>query len=422
MMTGGTILFHSRYRYCVALILLISTSLVHAYDQTMAPQYEASNGTFSTCEAAIDHNVDLNNAADSFTRVRVTGCGWHQFDQTNFSARVDRISPTPITHLTYHANPVCTATYTFSATDLLCHRENGEPAPTCEQGAQYHWQDSAPPPQNNLCANGCEYLLGPQSGNPDIPGGVMNQGDGIWTGVAVGSGNTCTPDVAPPSTSGECVIDDSGHAICFTQSSDCTTFDGGEFCVHDVPQGAGCVYNEKGFLCTPGTTPPPDTTGTTPTKDGTMKGDNNGDGTLEVGDVYNTWNNTQGGGGGGGGGCGGPGEVPCKIDETGTPTSTGNDYSAKADSFMEELTTFMNSQGGNELGSGATSWDDFNPLPDVPGSGCASVDFSIGGHNFSFPATQGGCDKLATLRQYLSWILYIMTAFYLFGLAMRKPI
>jgi hypothetical protein len=39
---------------------------------------------------------------------------------------------------------------------------------------------------------------------------------------------------------------------------------------------------------------------------------------------------------------------------------------------------------------------------------------------YEFPGADG-CNKLAIFRGWLAWAFYVMTAFYIFNLATRKP-
>ena len=266
------------------------------------------------------------------------------------------------------------------------------------------------PPNGSMCSGGCEYILAPQSGNPDIPGGVINEGNGVYSGTAVGTGAACTPDNAPPKTNDQCVIDDLGNSICFSQSPDCSIYNGNEYCIHDVPQGGGCVYNEKGFICTQGSTPPPNTEGVTPTKEGTMHGDSNGDGTVESGDVYNITDNSTTNNSSGGGGCGGPGQAPCKIDESGTPDANNDTFNGTFetwDPLSAESDTFE-----------VSMLDDIKPQPlNLPYGSCVSHQYTWAGHTFEFPGTRG-CTYLENFKTLLYWMIWLFTFYFVFDIVL----
>jgi len=281
----------------------------------------------------------------------------------------------------YHRYFYCTPTYdceavtdaSYTAEGCRCDQNNEiayagtvcpVPQNNCVQGETYQWSDTELPPSMSFCAGGCEYILAPQSGDPEVQGGTYNTGDGVYTGKSLGTGATCTPDDAPPVMEEPCVVDDSGHAICFTEDPECTEFDGGTYCIRDVPEGTGCVYNESGFMCAGNSTPPPNTNGDELPQNGTMSGDQNGDGILEQGDVYNytTTTTNYGGGGGGGAGCGENG-IPCTWSASGEAAS----FPSMAEQLLNDQTTF---QGfmiteqdrlldalGIDLGSAACSCD-----------------------------------------------------------------
>lgn len=296
------------------------------------------------------------------------------------------------------------------------------PPDVCPQGEQFHWQDTTIPENMSFCHDGCEYILPPQTSNPDTSGGIINIGNGIYSGTASGSGSECTPSPTysdPPPTNNQCVIDDGGNAICFDQDPNCSVYNGVQYCVPDIPD-SGCVYNEKGFICVSGSTPPPNTEGTTPEKTGTIAGDKGTGSGVQQGDVYNqdTTNNTIYNGGGGGGGCGGPGEAPCKIDESGTPDAVAEDY------FTGKLTTWDDFKDAiaspENVGSGDGAWGDFDPFGWMASSSCQNLTFNFMGHQTTFPGADG-CNRFEKLKSLLGWALYILTGLSLFEIATRRP-
>lgn len=221
----------------------------------------------------------------------------------------------------------------------------------CEQGQQDRFQSLTEPPANAYCKNGCEYILPPQSGSPDIPGGVILGVDGMWAGDAVGTGNACTPNNPRPEMQQQCVVDGDGDTACFVPlKPNCGEFNGKEFCAPNIPDNGVCILGTSGvgYICN-GATPPLYDDGSAPHEAGTIQGDTNGDGTKESGTVFTpggnyNGNNDGGGssgggsssGGSGGSGCGDNG-IPCSWSD-GSTASPYSDLTAQLTAAKEAFT------------------------------------------------------------------------------------
>lgn len=105
------------------------------------------------------------------------------------------------------------------------------------------------------------------------------------------------------------------------------------------------------------------------------------------------------------GSCGGVGQVPCQIDETGTPTSA-TGVAGKADELEgKEPSDFG---VGEYTGSTPSSWSVF---PELSGSDTCTNPFSYAvlGHSITFDL----CSVWLPAKGILAWFLYAFTAVYI---------
>jgi len=389
--------------------------------------FQNSQTAQDTCNAAYQYTcvAYINGTSTNSCGASASAWGW----RTGYASEPDN-------NYHYHTFEYCGSACPSNSTadeNGQCQCNNGAtdhpnclnvpPPPACPQGEQFHWQDTAVPDNMAFCHDGCEYILPPQTNNPDTSGGIINIGNGVYTGTASGTGVECDPAPTysdPPPTNNQCVIDGAGNAICFDTSPNCSIYNGVQYCVPDIPDG-GCVYNEKGFICAPGSTPPPNTEGVTPEKTGTIEGDKGTGSGVQQGDVYNqdTTNNTVYNSGGGGGSCGGTGQEPCKIDESGTPDPVPEDQFVSKldgawDTFKDSISTPEN------VGSGDGAWGDFDPFGWMASSSCQQLSFNFLGHLTTFPGADG-CARFEHLKSLLGWALYILTGLSLFEIATRRP-
>jgi len=285
--------------------------------------------------------------------------------------------------------------------------------------------------------DGCQYVY--QGG-----AACIRIGSGNWTCFYVGNGNEAADGAVPatePKPTDEnadtnCVSKD-GKQICVEQTAEnCGTINGEYYCGENLPDTGECTFLPGGsYICSSDAPMPTTSDGGTMQPDGQFTTNDPATGTVQEWQYFNA------GGGGGGvpdasgaetaqntadmaadieelkqGQCGGPNQPPCatEIDETGTPGPVG---SGEFDGLLEATGIDGLAQGiGDSVTMDAPTWAPV--LPEA--QACQTITLAWGNAFTIFP-DESQCAKLESIKEQLAYMLYLLTAFYLFSLAIRKP-
>lgn len=433
-LTGG-IALQGRHLPKVAVLLYVIFVLLSLPIPANATQY--TNATAYGCGMAYPSNGPLLGYAPSraqcpayiqWTNLNTTNCNncvrfdpsRVQWNGTSYQMWKDQLNGSgQITAGSYvtvmWTNGPSTQTYTYP------------PTGQCTAGNVLEWKGTALPSAMQYCYAGCTYTLAPVSGNADSQGGgTALQQDGTYIGNSFGTGDSCSPENPPPVPNFSGCVQNGSDVMCLGETPhNCGTLNGVQYCAPEIPnQGVCLLVSGAGFICN-GATPPnivkPDGSQGPPQQSGTISGPNASGTGVQTGTVYNYTNsNTVIQNTSGGGGCGGTGEPPCKIDESGTPDQLPeNAY----DSKLQGLDEWINNLGtAGNVGTGNGSMDGVNPLSNVTATSCDTLTVGVPPHTFTFPPPPDGCAKLETFKGIMAWVFYIFTAFYLIGLASRRPV
>ena len=88
-------------------------------------------------------------------------------------------------------------------------------------------------------------------------------------------------------------------------------------------------------------------------------------------------------------------------------------YSDLLDGVYDEWTGKLGTDDPGNPGFG-------NPLNIPAGGACSQVSFGIGSYMTTFPGSQG-CTMLNSLKSILAWAVYVMTAFAIYHIALKRP-
>jgi hypothetical protein len=241
------------------------------------------------------------------------------------------------------------------------------------------------------------------------------------------------PVDGPDDTTKEACMTFGAETVCLDPSTGCALVGGDMWCVEPVPECGqingdlycldfsndptmpplGCMSDSSGnVVCVEN--PPTDTaqtdTTTTTEEDGTITETTtttNSDGsTTTTVTVINTDGTTS---------------TTTTTEEGGyeeeypvIPDPDNDQYSSMLDGIYDELTAGM---GQDDPGDPGFS----NPLDGLASAGCQQISWNLMGHTTSFPGADG-CNKLAQLRGYIEWALYIITAMSIIQIALRRPV
>ncbi len=286
---------------------------------------------------------------------------------------------------------------------------------------------------SSVCYTGCTYN---QSG-PSI----SFSGSGSWEGKYNGTTASCSfDDAAVPDTPDNCISSSSGNLACYdVADQNCGSFNGEPFCVADVAAN-NCLTSSNGSaMCATGSPNAPDNgiAGTPAIPDDSFSlGGNNGSGTgidyFSPGTVSSASNSadfdpnanppadppptvcdpaTDPNGCQSPAECGTSSTPPCAVlvDESGTPVGS--------DSM------FQNDVGQSLIDNISTDAGFSSPtlIPALPSAGdCQTIAITWGNVSRNIPSSLM-CSRIETFKGLLSWFFYILTAFFLFTLATRRP-
>ena len=110
----------------------------------------------------------------------------------------------------------------------------------------------------------------------------------------------------------------------------------------------------------------------------------------------------------------GSGAVEESIEYPDVPAEEPDKYSSMLEGIYDELVAGM---GTDEVGEPGFT----NPLEMPASSGCVQLPISIGPYQTTFPGPDG-CSRFATLRGYIEWALYIITAMSVINIALARPV
>ena len=323
---------------------------------------------------------------------------------------------------------------------------------------RFHGDVGEPIPES-VCSNGCWY----EAKYDDLPVTFDMKGM-AWSGNFVSTGNACAPGGGPGGPPDDpplnCISDSYGNTFCAGVGPgnappncmenaagdqacidaydplNCGYLNGDKVCYDDYPDQAECYFIPGGsYICFPGDEEPqsppyPDTgtPGEPATPDITME---QGDGAGGPGKPIDYFNSDTVNQSSGEGGAPGPTsdktpdetvklEGPIKIDESGTPSAGSGIF----DSNFQSIGLDQVESDIQAIGAGTSS-----PMPDmptaltdvdqlIPPSGqCSDPQLLLMGHTMTIRFGEGAAD----FRDLLGWVLYVITALYLFYLVQGLP-
>lgn len=253
-----------------------------------------------------------------------------------------------------------------------------------------------------------------------------------YTGASCSENVAPNPDVSVPTPESPempkdevCMTGSSGGTACIDPATpkNCGEFNGERVCVDDPPLGNCTFAGSNSWACdSAAPTPPKPPVPPEFTVAGRKK--NGQSGTMQVfpqgaegGDENSTYTGGGAGRDGEGSACGGEGQPPCKMDETGTPEYADGDIEDPT-SGLDDVLTDVQGRSGTEAGSASDLDGVKSDIEAVlPGSGnCAPITLQWRGASTEID----GATKLAPLRQGLSWLVGLYAAISILGVLLRK--
>lgn len=276
---------------------------------------------------------------------------------------------------------------------------------------------------------------------------VASQGDSSTQWKRTGATCDGSTDPAGPSTN----YATNGSDTVGVQPDGCGTVNGDPFCANNQPPVNGCVTTTRGqmFCSSSAPTPPvphtettgkdgippvkaaPDATATTTTPSGSSTTTNVYNvNTVSKGTGTGTTSGTTGGttsgstGGttsgmtsgttGGGGSCGGTNQPPCKLDETGTPSS--KDLSTSLGYDQTEAKTSALTKAAADPKGDPNIQGQFAGVVNslvLPSGACTSISPSFtdplgNQRTFVFPG-DAGCQRIEIIKSVLDWLIGLLT-------------
>ena len=292
------------------------------------------------------------------------------------------------------------------------------------------------------------FVTGSCQGVVDPSGTLITD---LASGELVGSfrltGQPCSdpnPDVPEPTVEEPeapdevCVTGSSGTKACVSKDNpaNCGEFNGQKICVDSPPPGNCTFFGGGNWVCDSNAPTPPapadppgSTTPAQPEFQQSGRGPTGQPSTVNIyppgvegGDSGSTYTPPDTGGAGVGDGqgdaaCGGEGQPPCKIDETGTPEFDSGELGDPT-SGLDDVVDTVGAMTGTEAGSAsdldAVKGDIVSALPS--GGDCAPIVIEWRGAS----TVIDGATKLAPLREGLAWLLGILGALSILGLLIRS--
>lgn len=272
----------------------------------------------------------------------------------------------------------------------------------------------------NPCADsalGETCIAGPGGPEPDN-GGTPETGDGVPDGencIGIGGQNFCLEP------NQDCVTINGSPWCMNDPTPNCGTFNGQLVCTDHDPftpnetAPVGCISDGAKTVCldTPVAQEETTTTSTTTNPDGsitTTTTTTDGSGNTTIISTTETTNPD--------------GSVTTSVSTSGSgseeevyptiPAPDNDQFSSMLDGIYDELTSGM---GQDDPGDPGYS----NPFNMPAASGCTQMTIGIGQFQTTFPGTDG-CSRLATLRSYLEWALYILTAISIIAISLNRPV
>lgn len=250
--------------------------------------------------------------------------------------------------------------------------------------------------------------------------------EGVYTGDACG---TPQPEIVPPAVPEDnyptqaCVTGASGTVVCkdTEMPKNCGTLNGEMVCVDDAPAG-NCTFFAGGNWICDADAPTPPKPAVPPEIVGNGRGPDGQPQTVQVfppgaeggdsGSTYTGGGRSAAGEDGDGMACGGEGQPPCKIDETGTPEFDASELTDPADIINDQIST-VEGLTGQEAGSDDSTSDVRSAIESaLPGSGdCSPIVLDFKGYTTSLD----GGTRFAFVREGLSWVFGLFAAFTVFA-------
>jgi len=249
----------------------------------------------------------------------------------------------------------------------------------------------------NSCPSG--YTESGGSCNLTNPSAAQRPSDGVCE--ILRTGNSYAPDPNDPDCTGNGATYPNSSTVCVGPLNDrtCSTINpttGATTVTHSGDNGNGTTHNDTVNIS------PPDANGDT-SVDGTASGNTSGTGDAATTNPAPAKDP-----------CGLPDTAPCKIDETGTPTATTDQFDNKIDGTgIQGLI-----DGASTVNQTSTTLNPSVLIPD--GLACQSITLSYRGTSVQIPGSSG-CQKMETFKQYFGYLLYVLTGFTMLTIATRSP-
>lgn len=361
-----------------------------------------------TCTAG---QTAVFNGSNSSATPPSTGCK----DQCSYA-----ITDTPTDSEGYNVQPGLyiniinpDATYTWRAT----YKKTGANCPAGDNSGNF----TTPADENTITANGTTVTINPTEKNCGLVNGekicVAQQeqkncgtvnGDHYCAGTKNCGYVNGTYECGTTLTAGNCITTRSGAAICVTKgttpitppapnngSAGTTANPTAIYSLKDSNNSTVNYYNKDAV--TASTTRPPL--------------GSSSDSSAKPSDPTKT-------------GCGAEGQAPCnqKIDETGMPSgNNAYDAAAIANSIASGNQSMTNATTSNDAATQSTGLG--NALSGLLGflqpSTCTPLEVNFMSYSMTFPSTQG-CALLEQLKVILDWLLALVAAYSIAGIAFRS--